>query len=533
MAATLSIIKSPPTIGLVEEGLKYEIERVYASSTGIASLQIFFPNDDTLYLDKFFEIEAMNEILKFYFRTTPNETGFEINTWNIGTTVYSFFLAFVSEEMSANYYINKNYVVTTYASGILLTAKNPGTYYNLALGTTDVTGMIEGTNTAGIDDAIEDDYRVYVAVVLKSGADPMAVAPLGEDYSPVDADLIAYADVAEYLKSQLSSSFHFPFAGTIVYAVADAVIPYFIRFSEYKEFVFHILYHDFLTAHYAIAGGLKMLDSDFLTGQTTDLFTSQAKHWLTWAPAIKTTYPDVSEKLYFLLTSANCVLKKKAWYSATDVTTTVQTITQAAYSVVELFVGVPELFANEDVSDLRRYEVWVETSGGAILDNIRVFEVDHNFYLNKRTILFKNSFDMYDLLHCTGDLSVSESIKREEMEVLSNNAFRRRIELAENSSPYKLNTGWLNKETRRWLEELQLSKTAYLALGDVLLPIVLTTTKAEREVDREHNYSLALTFEPDFANSRYSDLIGNDGIQFLTDDQGVIYTDDNLDQYFN
>lgn len=140
---------------------------------------------------------------------------------------------------------------------------------------------------------------------------------------------------------------------------------------------------------------------------------------------------------------------------------------------------------------------------------------------------------MYDLLHCTGDLSVSESIKREEMEVLSNNAFRRRIELAENSSPYKLNTGWLNKETRRWLEELQLSKTAYLALGDVLLPIVLTTTKAEREVDREHNYSLALTFEPDFANSRYSDLIGNDGIQFLTDDQGVIYTDDNLDQYFN
>ena len=534
MPATLSIIKSPPTIGLVDEGLKYEIERQYASTAGLASLQIYFPNDDTLYLDKFFEIVAVNETFKFYFRTTPNQTGLEINTWNIGTTVYSFFLALVSEELSANYYINSNYAVSQYASGILLTAKNKGTYYDLALGTTDITGMIEGTNTAGIDDAVEDDYRVYVAVVEKIGAYPLAVEPFGVDYSPIDDDNIAYADVSEYLKAQLSSSFHFPFAGTLVYAVDRAVIPYFIRYAEYKNFTFQILYHDdYLTAHYAIAGGLKKLDSDFLTGQTTDLFTSQAKHWLTWAPAIKTTYPDVSEKLYFLLTSANCVLKKKAWYSASDVTTTVQTITQAAYSVVELFVGVPELFANEDVSDLQRYEVWVETSGGAILDNIRVFEVDHNFYLNKRTILFKNSFDMYDLLHCTGDLSVSESIKREEMEVLSNNAFRRRIELAENSSPYKLNTGWLSKETRRWLEELQLSKTAYLALGDILLPIVLTTTKAERETDREDNYSLALTFEPDFANSRYSDLIGNDGIQFLTDDQGVIYTDDNLENYYN
>jgi len=72
MAANLQINTSPPSISLIGEGLKYEIERINLPSTGDADRIFVFPNNQTLYLNKYFEIETYGGTFKFYFKTTPN-----------------------------------------------------------------------------------------------------------------------------------------------------------------------------------------------------------------------------------------------------------------------------------------------------------------------------------------------------------------------------------------------------------------------------------------------------------------------------
>jgi outer membrane protease len=54
----------------------------------------------------------------------------------------------------------------------------------------------------------------------------------------------------------------------------------------------------------------------------------------------------------------------------------------------------------------------------------------------------------------------------------------------------------------------------------------MTTGKVTRQQDREHNYSLKITFEPDYDNSRHSAIVG-EGAYFYTDEDYVIYTDEN------
>jgi hypothetical protein len=535
MAANLSIISSPPTISMIDEGIKYEIQRTTSSIAVKAIMVITLQSDTQEYPTNNLVIELPTGELTFVFKTTPDESGLQLTEPAVDQPLSTYAPA-LAAELNQNYYINKNYLVTVDASNrLVFTSRFYGSLYSLSFVSSTVAGIAEYSNTAGVDDATPDDYRIYVGVCEKSGTDPMSITPLGEDWLPVDDDATAFADMAEYLRTKLESSFHFPYNATNVFTVPNAIVPYFIRFGEFKDDAFQKLYTDFSATHYAVGGGLGKVDSDFMNDNLTDYFTNNAQRFLTWQPKTKTTFPDVPERLYFLIQQTTLKLMVKAYFADdTDTTTEVQSITADAFSVIELACGMPELFAVADRENITSYEVWIEDDSLNPVSETRVFVVDHNFYLNKRTLIFKNSFDCYDMLHCTGDLTISESLKREEMEVLTNNAFTRRIYLAENSSPYKLNSGWLpNIDHRRWLTELQLSLDVYLALGESLLPVVLTTSKADRETDREHQYSLSITFEPDYANSRHSSVIGAEGIVFLTDDEGNPYTDENDNLYFN
>ena len=115
---------------------------------------------------------------------------------------------------------------------------------------------------------------------------------------------------------------------------------------------------------------------------------------------------------------------------------------------------------------------------------------------------------MYDVLNCTGNLVISDKLKRTIMEVLSDYAFRRNVLLSENTASYSLNTGWLaDINTKRWLEDLQLSLDVNFVLGDHLLPVILKTSKVLREKDRNHNHSFNVIFEPDYSDESYSSIV--------------------------
>ncbi|MFK5855229.1 MAG: hypothetical protein QM503_03795 [Bacteroidota bacterium] len=508
----IQINKTPPAIALIGEGLKYEFERTAIPGTTVATMIVTLPNNQGQYLDKYFEISTFGGILKFYFRTTPDETGLEVRTWE-GGDPYDDFKSQLQEDLTNNYLISKYYKVYTHVTGILLAAREIGNTYNIGFVGSDAT-ITEGVNTPGVNDSTPSDYEIHVGTVLYvPGLIEMFHQSIGEDLYNIDANNLAVADVAEYLKSQLQASFTFPYQGTLVNEVENAVIRYYIRYAEYKDGNVQLLANTYNAALYAIAGRLKQIDSDLLTAEASNYmdYMDNAKRFLTWAPLQKVTHPNMPERLYFFTQSTLLKLMfQKHYTDGTSGNATEQlTITQAAYTIIEILCGTPELFVGEDVSSIASYDVWIADDKDDAVSEIRSFIIDHQSYLNIRTLIFKNSMGMYDMLHCTGELTIADSVKREEKEVLTNNAFRRRVQLAENTPPYSLNSGYLyDKEARLWLEEIQLSKDVNLALGDFLLPVIMKTGKLERTKDRKDIYSIKTTFEPDYRDEAYSAIVG-------------------------
>ena len=535
--ANIHINNSPPAVALIGEGLNYEIERTDTPTTGNASMELNFPSDQTAYLNKNFEIETFGGTLLFYFRTTPNLTGLELRTWAYADTITEF-LDKVIEDLSANYLINKYYKISSISGGIKLTAREIGSKYNLDFVITNTSPAItEGAIIDGVDDDTPSDYEIYVGAMLYNDSlSEIFHQPLGEDLFNTDDDFKVYPDISEYLNSLLQSSFTYPYNGSLVNEVPDAVLKYYIRYAEYEDGNVQQVgntYEDSGYAHplYVIAGKLKQIDSDFMRTEGTNYmdYMDNAMRFLTWAPLIKVTYPNMPERLFFFAKSTGLKLMCQKHFTdgSSGVATEQLTITQDAYTIIEILCGTLELFIGDDVTSIASYDVWIADSKDDYASEIRSFIIDHNSYLNIRTLIFKNSMGMYDMLHCTGILTVSDNVKRTEMEVLSNDVFRRKLQLAENTPPYSLNSGYLyNKLTRLWLEEIQLSGDVSLALGDFLLPVIMKTAKIERTKDRKNIYSINIIFEPDYRDEAYSAIVG-DGAYFYTDENMEIYTDEN------
>lgn len=520
--ANLSIISSPPQIALIDEGINFQFERTVLPVPVSANLLLQFVNDDSVYLNKYFEILFGGNNYKFYFKTTPNESGLQLNNWISGNTFDQFLIA-VASDLQQNFMLNADYTVLAVAgSGIRLTARKTGTAHNLSYVGSDIA--LEAFNTLGFDDTTPTDYRIYAAICKKENLQDLSI-PLGEDFLPLDGNNIAASDFAEYLKDQLKSSYHFPFIGTLIFPVENAVINYFIRYTDFFDGAMQKVYNTFLASKYAIAGGLKKIDSDYLKSENTSFFDMTPERFLSWAPLSKLTHLDTPERLYFLTQSTGLKLMAKMYFSASETELEISAISADAFTIIEILCGVPEIFNNIDISDLQAYDVWIAADNE--ISEIRHFEIDQQDYLNKRTLVFRNSFDKYDMLHCTGNLSITDNITREEVEVLTNDTFRKQILSAENSAKYSLASGWLNdKETRLWLEDLLLSGEISLIIGDVLFPIIVKTSEARKQKDKEYLYQILIEFVPDYADKRYSNIV-DDGIFVLTDEEGNILTDEN------
>ncbi len=508
MAANLQINSSPPIVGLIGEGLKYEIERTSILASSAASLIITLPQVQASYTDKYFEISTKGGLLKFFFKVLPDESGLEVRYWPSGVT-FEVFTQRLQEDLQQNYLLLANYKIETHTLGIKIIARENGTAYNLALTDTDVTNLVEYINNSGVDDSTPSDYKIQVGLIaITSNISEVLNLPDGEDMLTLDSNNKVIADVSEYLKSFIKSAITYPYNGVLVIDVEDAVIQYYIRYAEYCDGAVQKVYNTYSNKRYAIAGRLKQIDSDYISSKDSDYWTDYSSRFLTWAPLSKVTYPEKPERLYFLMRESGNKLMVNKHYALLSETFEIHTFSNDPYTVVEILCGLPELFVGADISNLVSYDVYIVDDKDGAISEIRNFVVDHSSYHNIRTLIFKNSFGLFDLLHCTGDLTIKDNVKRTQMEVLTNNAFRKRIQLAENNDSYILSSGWLDGvEYKRWLEDLQLSTQGSFVVGDYLLPFMIKTGKVEREKDREHNHSIKITFEPDYNNEAYSSIV--------------------------
>jgi|GEM_PF-5891003 len=508
---SIHLTKTPPVIALLGEGIKFELLRVIPGAGQKASLELSLNSESQAYPDKNLILSLPSGEITFVFRENPDESGLELHGPDLDEPLADF-VPKLAAQLSQNYLVNKDYVARMSSTGyhLLITARNEGVAYNISFVSSEVVGIAEEDTIPG-GDITPSDFAVYTAICLYN-SDPGLPRPLGEELTPVNVEDLAQVDLAAYLKDQLSSSFHYPYNGGNLFEVPGSILRYFIRYGEYSNGSHQKLYNDALAAHYAVAGMLSQLDRDYLSANQTDFFSQmQVQKFLTWAPLTKITYPNTPERLYFLLTTTGLKLRCKKSYVSSEETIEILAFDKEPYTIVELHVGVSELFPFDDLSNLKGYDIWVENDKDETISEVRSFIVDTSYYLNIRSLFFKNSLGMFDVINCTGQLKVSDQVKRDTMTILSSEAFRNRVLLAQMDSTYELNTGWLPEgiEAMRYLQEIQLSGEAYLVYGSQLLPIWMDTGKIIREQDGERNYSMSLTFHPDYENQAYSALVGN------------------------
>lgn len=528
----ISLLTSPPNISLLEDGVRFTIQSVRDFTAAKADLTINFGSVQANYLDKHFTLSFMGMLLNFEFKSSPDQSGTQLTSWHIDKTFEEFLLNLV-DELNANYYINKYYIVSLVSfdpdGRMLIQSRNSGQSFNIYTYESNIDQYYDHTISPGSDSSVPSDYRIYIAP-YKYDADQSLIEPLGRDLVAVDQNKQVNPNLALYLDSQIKTQFTYPFNGVCARILENAVLKYFVKYAEYEDDKIQILRSTFETPGYVIRGGLNSVDSEMLNGDNYNYFDYEEniKKFLNHAPTTKITYPDIPELLYFLISNYGVVnVKLKTITTAAEANTTIQTIEPNIYKIVELSVGISDLLLDGSIEDIKSYQIWLEDDKGVAISEVRTFVLDHQEYLNKRVLFFQNSFDLYETICCTGDLSVNDSFKREEVEVSKDLVFKKKIISSEYDQNYKLSSGWLpGKEYRFWLTEMLLSKDTFYILGHILLPVLITNKKEPRTKDRENLYSIDISFKPDFTESRYSSIVG-EGIFFLLDETGTVLLNEN------
>jgi hypothetical protein len=249
--------------------------------------------------------------------------------------------------------------------------------------------------------------------------------------------------------------------------------------------------------------------------------------WLTWSPRSKLTSWGTPERLYILNASnqeLNAIVKIKRREQPT-VVVELEYLSDIHF-IYEIVAGLHEVAPNIDPTTVTEYTVGLYKKS-MLASELFTFVIDQRIFYKNRVLIFKNSFGVFDVVRCTGQLQILDKIAREEVEILDKRIYRYKLNRTENTPVFKLSTGVLpNNKYRVWLTELLMSKEVFwLTDDDYLLPIVITGSDFERYADKQFLYPVEITFKPDASSKAFSDIVGND-LHFLRDEVEVILEDE-------
>ncbi|MFN3380687.1 MAG: DUF5977 domain-containing protein [Runella zeae] len=201
--------------------------------------------------------------------------------------------------------------------------------------------------------------------------------------------------------------------------------------------------------------------------------SAKAGGFLTWKPSVSKIYPDQPEYLYFLnnLTPSPSSIKLRSRIYYEDTSWEVITIQQidvvTPMTVYCVPVGPQAMGLGILPKVVAQYEVWLSNQDNERISEVRSYILNYEYKRQKRYILFQNSFGVFDTLPLVGigveKMIVSRQIsERYPAQDLNPSYAERVIDKVTGEAELSLNTGWLTKELRLYLQELLFSKSSYI-----------------------------------------------------------------------
>lgn len=423
----------------------------------------------------------------------------------------------LADALQANYLIDQDFVATTNAGVLTLTAREYGAEYRITWVLAWLNPRPTLVVTGGASRTLRPFFKVGLILDILEGA---TFENIAEDEMPVDAQGQAEFDIHSLFADRIISSFEYPeSSATLAILRENHCRAYRIRYFEKYGSV--ITAKKIITSDtfYGLFGGASFLQQALYNEQGSSYWDKLIynNYFLTWQP--KTKYIDryQMEKLFFLLQTEISWLSLKARTTYQDgsiITTNIITIADPVqYQVYEFILTLEKLrLAGYDDQSIVKYEVWLQDGSSNILTEIRTFVLDYSSHQTLRYFFFQNSVGGWDTLRITGQQEDGIELSRKEVTKILGADFtgkdhQREYSGVREQKTYKTNTGWKTKEELSWIRDFLLSRKAYQISDRKLIPILLISSKLIQNRDNEDLYSISFEYARAFQNEFYTKQI--------------------------
>ncbi|PMD97666.1 hypothetical protein BWI97_08640 [Siphonobacter sp. BAB-5405] len=256
---------------------------------------------------------------------------------------------------------------------------------------------------------------------------------------------------------------------------------------------------------YAIKAGINERDYSAYKDLFFTEFLGKNRRFLTWSPVVKTIHPAQPEFLYFLTNTSPVPQNLRVCYQVRYNDRSEESGCNEALMNVYPFavhcvpVGPVALGLDQKEKIVVSYRVWLTNEKDERISEFREYRLEQEYRRNVRFVIFANSLGGYDTLYLVGkgdeNLKVSrflsdrfngwEYLPSYSETVINTVTGERELTVA---------TGWLTKEQLRYLEDLLLTKEAYLVTDRAFIPLVPATDSLRGKVDDEDLIGRTLTF---------------------------------------
>lgn len=437
-----------------------------------------------------------------------------------GALTLSQFVAQLAQDIAKNYYIADTFDITTASGKVILTAKETGEDQSFIAPATTATDVTIGTNTAGVDEVVQENFKVvadvYMEKTYKSGVYEKIH---GQEETP-DINSQVLFDFHDALHSQIGQNNDLPSYNQTTITRCDNILRrYKYRYAEkygtdpeYKE----VAESDVL---YVLKGGLSFkeaaIDVSFIDGW----LMSQQK-FNTFQPRTKTIIKSQQEYLYFMVPSAMTTIKIKAELYYTDGTTEIKTpktkTSVTGYEMYILPVGYDQIIVPSTGKTVYKYKIWVVDQSDVVKSETFTYTLTDKPTVDTHIFLFENGQSGFDTLRCTGTNTAAISVKSDVAERITsfsydpvNGAYEKYA--SKGTNPFKQTTGWKTKAEIDYLEELFYSKNVFECVDGEFVPVIITTQGAQKYDSRTNMYAFMFEYYYAFNNVASKGIVTDSG----------------------
>jgi hypothetical protein len=438
--------------------------------------------------------------------TTPDDTGYEVRPKAALTDAQ--FAEQLVVDLNKNVKLSNNFTIEVVStSSVRLIAKIKGTSYVLRdfFATTNFGYELDSTPQIVLDTVYNQNYKMHVDVFVENTHLSGTYIKAGSsELDPLNNICTFY--VEEFLNANLE--YYIPNHGdnTINQCTKNIKRFYVEYYEKFGNPVVPRIKHTTSVGTVLKAGVTKQewLQS-FKT--ITSLYITP-KYFLTRQPRTKKIVKHQQEFLFWLVTDKINGHKRRTVVYYTDGTTHTNDTSVFGDETNQLFC-VPTGYDQINIDSFNPtktvYKYTVAVINGATpthTSELFTYHVDTDVYYDETFLFFTTSDGGLDTQRCTG---VKENGFETEKDTIQNIVLWKdgpqKGEFSEfnhqTQTKYKINTGWITKETAEWFEEFFVAEKKFIqsqnmAAAKLLLPIQLITSAAKKydSITNLYNYEI-------------------------------------------